>query len=119
MISSTFRLDGTPTVSLIWVNRVFLFMSPRRKGIGSQKQARFERLKLEILSFVGANPGCSAQSIVANLTSQYHLSVGGNGIFDITELLTGGIVAVLLPWVNAPGDPAIKGFNVAYTFVGV
>tara|TARA_B110000444_G_C18836674_1_gene596418 strand:- start:415 stop:777 length:363 start_codon:yes stop_codon:yes gene_type:complete len=68
MISSMLRLDGTPTVSLIWVNRVFRFMSPRRKGIGSQKQARFERLKLEILTFVGANPGCSAQSIVANLS---------------------------------------------------
>ena len=43
-------------------------MSPRKKGKGTQKKARFERLKKEILSFVGANPGCSAQSIVANLS---------------------------------------------------
>jgi len=60
--------DGTATVSFIWVDRVFRFMSPRKKGKGTQKKARFERLKKEILSFVGANPGCSAQSIVANLS---------------------------------------------------
>lgn len=42
-------------------------MSPRRLGKGSQKKARFERLKEEIMRFVTANPGCSAQSIVANL----------------------------------------------------
>ena len=34
---------------------------------GSQKRARFERLKDEITRFVLANHGCSAQSIVANL----------------------------------------------------
>ena len=43
-------------------------MSPRRLGKGSQKKARFERLKEEIMRFVTANPGCSAQSIVANLS---------------------------------------------------
>ena len=43
-------------------------MSPRRLGKGSQKKARFERLKNEIMRFVTANPGCSAQSIVANLS---------------------------------------------------
>ena len=35
---------------------------------GSQKRARFERLKDEITTFVLANHGCSAQSIVANLS---------------------------------------------------
>ena len=35
---------------------------------GSQKRARFERLKDEITNFVLANHGCSAQSIVANLS---------------------------------------------------
>jgi hypothetical protein len=44
-------------------------MPPRREGKGSQKRARFERLKIEILRFVGANPGCSAQSIVACLSN--------------------------------------------------
>ncbi|MBT60548.1 MAG: hypothetical protein CMA63_03210 [Euryarchaeota archaeon] len=43
-------------------------MPPKREGKGSQKKARYERLKQEILRFVGANPGCSAQSIVANLS---------------------------------------------------
>ena len=43
-------------------------MSPRRLGKGSQKKARFDRLKNEIMRFVTANPGCSAQSIVANVS---------------------------------------------------
>jgi len=34
---------------------------------GSQKKARFERLCSEISRFVTANPGCSAQAIVASL----------------------------------------------------
>ena len=42
---------------------------PRRVGTGSQKQARLERLKREVLRFVLANPGCSAQSIVAELAN--------------------------------------------------
>ena len=42
-------------------------MPPRRGGRGAQKKARFERLQTEILKFVTANPGCSAQSIVAFL----------------------------------------------------
>ena len=44
-------------------------MVPRRVGKGSQKRARFERLKDEVEKFVLANPGCSAQSIVGNLTN--------------------------------------------------
>jgi hypothetical protein len=43
-------------------------MVNQRLGKGSQKKARFERLKKEVIKFVGANPGCSAQSIVANLS---------------------------------------------------
>lgn len=38
---------------------------PRKKG--TQKQARFERLCKEIRQFVTANPGSSAQAIVASL----------------------------------------------------
>ena len=37
-------------------------------GVGTQKRARLERLKQEITRFVMANHGCSAQSIVANLS---------------------------------------------------
>lgn len=37
------------------------------QGKGSQKRARFERLVSEVRAFVCANPGCSAQAIVANL----------------------------------------------------
>ena len=36
--------------------------------VGAQKKARFERLKKEITRFVMANHGCSAKSIVANLS---------------------------------------------------
>jgi hypothetical protein len=54
---------------LILVQFDFPTMPPRREGKGSQKRARFERLKIEILRFVGANPGCSAQSIVASLSN--------------------------------------------------
>ena len=52
---------------MIWVSIDFPVMVPRRVGKGSQKRARFERLKDEVEKFVLANPGCSAQSIVANL----------------------------------------------------
>ena len=40
---------------------------PQHEGKGSQKRARFERLRYEVRRFVFANPGCSAQAIVANL----------------------------------------------------
>jgi len=39
----------------------------KKTGIGSQKRARFNRLCREVRYFVSANPGCSAQAIVANL----------------------------------------------------
>ncbi len=43
-------------------------MKRKSEGLGAQKKARFERLKQEITNFVLANHGCSAQSIVANLS---------------------------------------------------
>ena len=45
-------------------------MNNRIAGKGSQKKARFERLKNEIIKFVSANHGCSAQSIVASLNHE-------------------------------------------------
>jgi hypothetical protein len=42
-------------------------------GIGGQKRARFQRLKEEIIRFVSANPGCTAQAIVANLNHEQQL----------------------------------------------
>jgi hypothetical protein len=44
---------------------------PARKG--SQKKARFERLANEVRKFVYANPGCSAQAIVASLNHDQKL----------------------------------------------
>ena len=43
-------------------------MKRKSEGLGAHKKARFERLKQEITNFVLANHGCSAQSIVANLS---------------------------------------------------
>ena len=52
-------------------------MPPRRVGPGAQKLARLERLKIEVLDFILANPGCSAQSIVGNLTNDKQMKNHG------------------------------------------
>ena len=52
-------------------------MKRRSEGLGAQKKARFERLKQEITRFVLANHGCSAQSIVANLSPDRALRTHG------------------------------------------
>ena len=65
---------------------------------GSQKRARFERLKDEITNFVLANHGCSAQSIVANLSHDkamrnHGLTTRKVGFFisrNLAESLLGG-----------------------------
>jgi len=38
-------------------------------AIGSQKQARLERLKREIIAYVAQYPGCSAADIVCHLAN--------------------------------------------------
>ena len=53
-------------------------MKRKSEGLGAQKKARFERLKQEITSFVLANHGCSAQSIVANLS--HARAMGNHGL---------------------------------------
>ena len=68
---------GVSTYSLIWVECDFGFMSPPTRGIGTQKKARLQRLKDEIMRFVFANPGCSAQTIVAHLTHDKKLKNHG------------------------------------------
>ena len=40
------------------------------KGKGSQKEARLERLKEEIASYIEDRPGCSAADIVAYLSNE-------------------------------------------------
>jgi len=73
-------------------------MSPRKTGKGSQKKARFERLKEEILNFVGANPGCSAQSIVANLSHDRAMRNHG-----LTPRKVGFFIPVIYPNVLSGG----------------
>ena len=59
---------GVLTYSLIWVEGDVSDMSPPTSGKGTQKLARLHKLKEEVKRFVFANPGCSAQSIVAHLS---------------------------------------------------
>lgn len=40
------------------------------KGKGSQKEARLNRLKNEIIDYVGASPGCCAADIVSFLSNE-------------------------------------------------
>ncbi|RZD37911.1 MAG: hypothetical protein CXT71_07455 [Methanobacteriota archaeon] len=39
-------------------------------GTGTQKAARLERLKMEIIEYVSNHPGCSAADIVAYLSNE-------------------------------------------------
>ena len=55
----------------------FWLISPPKIGKGTQKKARLQRLKDEIRRFVFANPGCSAQTIVAHLTHDKKLKNHG------------------------------------------
>ena len=41
----------------------------KSSAIGSQKQARLERLKREIVAYVAQYPGCSAADIVCHLAN--------------------------------------------------
>lgn len=42
----------------------------KMRGKGSQKAARLNRLKLEIIDYVGISPGCSAADIVSFLSNE-------------------------------------------------
>jgi len=56
-----------PTDSIIRLEEDIQYMPPRY-GNGSQRDARKDRVRKEIVSFVRKNPGSSAQSIVAYLS---------------------------------------------------
>ncbi len=42
----------------------------KMRGKGSQKEARLNRLKLEIIEYVGDSPGCCAADIVSFLSNE-------------------------------------------------
>jgi hypothetical protein len=48
-----------------------------QKGLGSQKQARRNRLKSEILDYVSSNPNCTASEIVASLANDRRMKNHG------------------------------------------
>ncbi len=68
-------------------------------GAGTQKRARFERLKQEITRFVMANHGCSAQSIVANLS--HDRSMRNHGL---TPRKVGSLSLVTLQKIDLVAD---------------
>jgi hypothetical protein len=48
-----------------------------QNGLGSQKQARRNRLKSEILDYVSSNPNCTASEIVASLANDRRMKNHG------------------------------------------
>ncbi len=46
-------------------------------GVGSQKEARLNRLKYEIVDYVGGNPNCTASEIVAALSNDRRMKNHG------------------------------------------
>ena len=64
---------GNPPVALIMVDVDFYVMAPPTYGRGTQKKARLRRLKDEVRRFIFANPGYSAQTIVAHLSHDQKL----------------------------------------------
>ena len=46
-------------------------------GLGSQKQARRNRLKSEIMDYVSSNPNCTASEIVASLANDRRMKNHG------------------------------------------
>jgi hypothetical protein len=48
-----------------------------QSGLGSQKQARRNRLKSEILNYVSSNPNCTASEIVASLANDRRMKNHG------------------------------------------
>ncbi|MCS5533726.1 MAG: hypothetical protein NZ736_05675 [Candidatus Poseidoniaceae archaeon] len=48
-----------------------------QNGLGSQKQARRNRLKSEIMDYVSSNPNCTASEIVASLANDRRMKNHG------------------------------------------
>lgn len=48
-----------------------------QSGRGSQKQARRNRLKFEIMDYVSSNPNCTASEIVASLANDRRMKNHG------------------------------------------
>jgi hypothetical protein len=87
---------------------------PSRTERGPQKQARFERLCNEIHRFVTANPGCSAQAIVASLNHDQKLRNHGLTPRKVGFFITRNLRQSLKWWqdhragrrVYGPADPS-------------
>lgn len=78
-------------------------------GKGSQKRARFERLCQEIRTFVSANPGCSAQAIVANLNHDQKLRNHGLTPRKIGFFITRNLCNTLVWWQDHVAGRRVYG----------
>ena len=90
------------------VHGVFPFM-PHRVGKGSQKIARFERLCSEVRRFVTANPGCSAQAIVANLNHDQKMRNHGLTPRKVGFFITRHLAATLTWWQDHRAGRRVYG----------
>jgi hypothetical protein len=80
-----------------------------RREMGSQKYARFVRLKDEIIRFVSANPGCTAQAIVANLNHEKQLRNHGLTPRKVGFFITRNLGQWLIWWQDHRAGRRVYG----------
>jgi hypothetical protein len=80
-------------------------------GKGSQKQARFERMKQEVRRFVTANPGCSAQAIVASLNHDQKMRNHGLTPRKVGFFITRHLKSSLTWWQDHKAGRRVYGPN--------
>lgn len=78
-------------------------------GKGSQKRARYERLKGEVHRFVSANPGCSAQAIVASLNHDQKLRNHGLTPRKVGFFITRHLKSTLTWWQDHKAGRRVYG----------
>ena len=83
----------------------------RRGGKGSEKQARFERMKQEVRRFVTANPGCCAQAIVANLNHDQKMRNHGLTPRKVGFFITRHLKSSLTWWQDHKAGRRVYGPN--------
>jgi hypothetical protein len=81
----------------------------QKTGTGSQKQARFNRLCKEVRHFVSANPGCSAQAIVANLNHDRRMRNHGLTPRKVGFFITRHLTASLTWWQDHRAGRRVYG----------
>ena len=81
----------------------------QKTGVGSQKKARFNRLCREVRHFVSANPGCSAQAIVANLNHDQRMRNHGLTPRKVGFFITRHLTSSLTWWQDHRAGRRVYG----------